>query len=156
MTSENIEIILVPQVSWGQKINNLRKGDFPVAICLFKINNGDTRKTCGIHAFLHETLFFNSASVLLNFFMNWAPDVAWVLLIAHNHHHTVTSYICYIVLMSSPSFIYVVSMWSIFFIFRLVFIMIDQLIPLKQTHLLSAHVPQYFILVLDNINEESE
>ena len=70
---------------------------------------------------LDYTLFFNSASVLLNFFMNWASNVASVLLNANKHHHSETLFLFTIfVFISRPRYIYVVSMWSIFN-FRLYF-----------------------------------
>ena len=39
--------------------------------------------------------FFNSASVLLIFFVNWASNVAWAFLYTCNHHYTET-YILYL------------------------------------------------------------
>ena len=45
---------------------------------------------------LKETLFFNSASVLLNFFMNRALNVTQVLFDTCKHFHTKTFYIYYI------------------------------------------------------------
>ena len=41
-----------------------------------------------IQAFLQPTLFFNSVSVLLNSFLNWASNVPEVLLNTCNHHYT--------------------------------------------------------------------
>ena len=43
--------------------------------------------------FIISTLFFNLASVLLNFFMNWTSTVAYVLLNTHKHHHVNTPFI---------------------------------------------------------------
>ena len=40
------------------------------------------------HSYLATRFFFNSASVLLNIFINWASNVASVLLNAYKHHHT--------------------------------------------------------------------
>ena len=55
--------------------------------------------------------FFNSASVLLNFFINWASNVAQVLLNTYNNHYTETHFIFSIfVFMSRPMSIYAVCM----------------------------------------------
>ena len=40
--------------------------------------------------FFCYTLFFSSASVLLNFFMKWPPNLPLSLLNAYKHHHTET------------------------------------------------------------------
>ena len=64
---------------------------------------------------LLATLFFNSASMLLNFFMNWASNVVWVFLNTYNHHYTETHFIFSIfVSICRPRSIYAVSMWSLF------------------------------------------
>ena len=49
-------------------------------------------KKYNIQAFYKQRLF-NLTSVLLNFFMNWASNVASVLLNTYNHHYTETFYI---------------------------------------------------------------
>ena len=54
----------------------------------FKFN-----RSKNIHAFFLSDIFFNSASVLLNFIMKWASNVAWVLLNTCNHHYTETYFI---------------------------------------------------------------
>ena len=65
--------------------------------------------------FYKQPFFFNSASVLLNFYMNWATNVTYLLLNTYNHYHTEARFIITIfVSMSRPRSIYVVSMWSIF------------------------------------------
>ena len=64
-----------------------------------------------IHAFFISNAFFNPASVLLNFLMNWATTVAQVLLNACKDHHTETlSIFTIFVSMSKSRTIYVVSM----------------------------------------------
>ena len=64
--------------------------------------------------FFISNAFFNSTSVLLNFLMNWASNVAYVLLNTFKHHHTETLIFTIFVAMSGPRSIYVVSVWSIF------------------------------------------
>ena len=95
--------------------------------------------------------------MLLNFSKNSASDVVYVLLIAHNHHHTETNLTFNIfVSMSWPSSIYVV-LCDPFFIFSLIFIIINYIISSKQAQLFLAHFLEYLMLVLDgNMDEESE
>ena len=62
-----------------------------------------------------DTHFFNSASVLLNFFTNRASNVTYVLLNKYNHCHTETLFIFSVFLsMSRTRFINVVSLWFLF------------------------------------------
>ena len=58
-----------------------------------------------LHVFFTSNtfFFFNSASVLLNFFMNRASNVALVLLNAYKHHYTKTHFILSIFLSMSRS-----------------------------------------------------
>ena len=64
-----------------------------------------------IQAFFISNAFFNSASVLLNFFINRALSVALVLLSTYKHYHNETLFTFTIsVSMSRPSSIYVASM----------------------------------------------
>ena len=60
-----------------------------------------------IHAY-KQRIFFISSSELLNFFMNWASNVAYVLLNTYKHYHSETRLISTLfVLMSKPnSYIY--------------------------------------------------
>ena len=72
-------------------------------------------KKKGYAFFFISNAFFNSASVLNNFFMIWASNVAYVLLSTYNHHHTNPHFIfCIFASMSRSRFIYVVPMWPIF------------------------------------------
>ena len=52
------------------------------------------------------------------------------------------------------------SMWclcDLFFIFNFIFIAINHILSLKQTHLFFAHFLEYLLLFLDdNVDEESE
>ena len=58
--------------------------------------------------------------------------------------------------MSSPKSIYVY-LYNLFSIFRLIFIVINHLMSLKQAHLFFVHILQYLLLFLnDNVDEESE
>ena len=58
--------------------------------------------------------------------------------------------------MCSHRFIYIVSLCSIF-IFSLIFIAMNQITPLKQTHLFSVHFLEYILLFLDdNVDETNE
>ena len=98
--------------------------------------------------FFQATFFFPNSACCLIF-----PRIQLqMLLIAQNHHHTEIHFIFSIfVSMSWPSSIYVISMW---FIFRLIFIIIKHIISLKQAHLFFVY---FFILILDdNMNKESE
>ena len=71
--------------------------------------------------FLQATLFFNSASVLLNILINWASNFAYVLLNTCKQHHTETLYIFTTFgFVSTPRSIYAVFTW-IYFHFRLHF-----------------------------------
>ena len=79
-------------------------------------NDTVTSKFClrQLHTFYVSNVFFNSASALLNLFMNWAFNVAQVLLNMYKHHHTETLFIFSVfVSMTKPMSLYVVSMWSI-------------------------------------------
>ena len=59
-------------------------------------------------SFLKATLFFNSASVLLNFFMNCALNV---LLSTYKHYHNEALFVFTLfVSISKPKSIYIVSM----------------------------------------------
>ena len=78
--------------------------------------------------FLQATLFFYSASVLLRFFMNWSSNVALVLLNTYNLHYAF--YILYLVYLCpslglGPFMLYIC---DLFFIFKLIFIVINNLI----------------------------
>ena len=109
--------------------------------------------------FFKASLFFNSASLLINFFMNSVSDVVYVLLIAHNHHHTEKHSIFSLFLtMSWPSSISFMSdLCNLFFIFTLIFTNINAIISLKQVHLFFARFLEYLKLVLDdNIDDKSE
>ena len=109
--------------------------------------------------FFKASLFFNSASLLINFFMNSVSDVVYVLLIAHNHHHTEKHSIFSLFLtMSWPSSISFMSdLCNLFFIFTLIFTNINPIISLKQVHLFFARFLEYLKLVLDdNIDDKSE
>ena len=63
--------------------------NYQTPICLFCRKNVDTRTS------LEATLFFNWDSVLLNVFINWASNVAWLLLNTYNHHYTETHILVY-------------------------------------------------------------
>ena len=100
------------------------------------------------------TLFFNSASVLLNFFMNWASTFAWVLLNTYNNiilrHFTFG-----IFLTMSRSGSVMSYLCDLFFIFSLIFIVIYHIILFKQMYLFFGHFLEYLLLFLyDNLDEE--
>ena len=85
--------------------------------------------------FYNQRFFFNPASVFLNFFINWASNVAWVLLDTYEHDRTGTLFMFTIfVSISRSRSIYVVSACT-FFIFIFIFIMINRIIFWGQTHL---------------------
>ena len=91
---------------------------------------------------MNYTLFYKQrffpTSVLLSFCMKSTSDVAQVFLITNNHHHPETHFIFSIfVTMSRP--ISIMSYLSDpIFIFTMIFIIIDHIISLKQTHLFFA------------------
>ena len=105
--------------------------------------------------FLKGVLFFNWASGLVDFFMNWVSNIA--LLKTYNHYHTEIPFIFTIIeSMSRPRSIYITSMWCIF-LFHLHFLMINRIIPWIQTHLLFCLFLEYALLFLeDNADEECE
>ena len=90
--------------------------------------------------FYKQHIFFNSASVFLNLFINWTSNIGWVLLNIYQHHHTgalFTFNICEP--MSRHRSIYVVSTY-LFFFFTLIIINHNNnnnnnnIISLRQTH----------------------
>ena len=108
--------------------------------------------------FLLAILFFNRASVLLNFFLNWSSNVAYVLLITYKHHYT-ERHISYLVYFG-PCLglgLFMSHIGDLFFIFSLIFIVISSITSWKQTHLFYAHFLDYLLLLLDdNVDEESK
>ena len=89
----------------GKKITNRGRGISNWGRYYKLVQNSDCK------LLLKATLIFNSASVLLNFFMNLASYVAQVLLNTYNHHYTETHFISRIfVSMPRPKSIYIVSM----------------------------------------------
>ena len=107
--------------------------------------------------FLEAALFFNSASVLLNFIMNWASKIASCYLI---HITIITlSYNLYLVYLC-PCLglsLFMSYLCDLFFIFSLRFIVINHITSFKQTYLFFVYFLEYFLLLLDdNVDEESE
>ena len=89
---------------------------------------------CDPYIAVWRMLFLNSPSVLLNFFLNCASNVSYVLLNTYKHHHRETLFLfTKFVFMSRPRSIYIVSVWFIF-IFIFIFIMINRIISWIQTH----------------------
>ena len=88
--------------------------------------------------FFYKQLFFsNSTSVLLNVFMNWASNVAYVLLNTCKHHHTETFFIFTIFLsISRPGLLFMSYLYDPFFIFIFIFITVNHMISWLQTHLI--------------------
>ena len=103
--------------------------NYQTPICLFCRKNVDTRTS------LEATLFFNWVSVLLNVFINWASNVAWLLLNTYNHHYTETHILVYFCPCIDPclfmSYIYDLFMSYIYdlcdFLFSLIFIAINHI-----------------------------
>ena len=90
------------------------------------------------------TIFFNSASVLLKFFMCWAQS--------HHSNETFTISIS----MSRLRSIYLVFMWSVFH-FQPDFNFINHITLFNQRYLFFAHFLEYLLLFLDdNVDEKSE
>ena len=111
-----------------------------------------------MHAFLYKQHFlFNLASVLLNFFLNWASNVAQVLLNTYKYHHNETLYIfTIIVFISRPRSIYVY-LCDLLSISIFIFIMINCIIPWIQKHLFFCLFFEYVLSFLgDNVDEECE
>ena len=70
-----------------------------------------------MHAFFINSVFLNSVSVLLHLSMNWASNVAEVLLHTYNHHYNETHFTYSLFVFTSRSrSICVVSLWYVFFI----------------------------------------
>ena len=60
-------------------------------------------------------IFLQFSLILLNFFMNWASNVAQMLINTYNHHYTEANFIFNIIVsMSRPRSIYVVFLRSTF------------------------------------------
>ena len=111
-----------------------------------------------MHAFLYKQCFlFNLASVLLNFFLNWASNVAQVLLNIYKYHHNETLYIfTIIVFISRPRSIYVY-LCDLLSISIFIFIMINCIISWIQKHLFFCLFFEYVLSFLgDNVDEECE
>ena len=110
--------------------------------------------------FISNVFFFKSASVLQNFFTNATSNVAELLLVVYNHHHTKTHFIYSMyVTMCWPGSIYAVSMSSIFH-YHPHFYHNQYIISLNKTHLYFAHFLEHLKLVYDmiwyDIDKESE
>ena len=80
----------------------------------------------------YKQLLINSASVLLNVFINWASNVTLVLLNTYKHHHTKELYIFTIFVSMSGPGLFVPYLGDLSFIFIFIFIMINQVIPWVQ------------------------
>ena len=147
----------LPQISLGPFLNILPH----IMIIILPANWVSFFHTCACWTnkrfFYKQSLLFNSASVLLNFFINWASNVACVLLNTYNHHYVETLCIFNIfVSISRPRSIYVVSMWSIFH-FQPHFYSVNHIISVKQMHLFFVRFLEYLQLLLnDNLDEECE
>ena len=103
-------------------------------------------------------LLYNLHDCTFNFFMNWASNVAYVLLSTDKHHYT-ESHISYLVYFG-PCLglgLFMSHIGDLFFIFNLIFIAINSITSLKQMYLFHAHFLDYLLLFLDeNLNEESK
>ena len=90
--------------------------------------------------------------------MNWASNVAYVLLSTDKYHYT-ESHISYLVYFG-PCLglgLFMSHIGDLFFIFSLIFIAINSITSLKQMYLFYAHFLDYLLLFLDeNLNEESK
>ena len=122
------------------------------------LNRSVSRMKLSYTLFFISNAFFNSASVLLNFFVNWATNVTWVLLDTYNHYYTEAYFMCSIFV---PMFIGLGLLMSylcdLFLISSLIFIFINHITSLKQTHLAFVQFLEYLLLFLDdNLDEESE
>ena len=85
--------------------------------------------------FFISNAFFNSASVLLNFLMNWASIVPYVLLNTYRHHLTVTFLnLVYLVLCLCQGLFFSYGC-DLFFIMIFILIIINLIISLKQTQM---------------------
>ena len=114
----NMKLLLkmFPKTQDMKKVTNCKKNVFQ--------NSAKYR----IHVFLWATLFFNSASVLLKFFINAASGVAYVLLTAHNHHHTETHFTFSIFVSCLGLDLFMLYLCDPYFIFSLIFIIINHTI----------------------------
>ena len=98
----------------------------------------------------------------VQFFMNWASNVAYMLLDTNNLNYTWGTvifsifYLAY--LCRCPGLdVFILHLCDLCFIFSLTFIVINLITSLKKTHLFFIHLKKYFLLFLDdNVGEESE
>ena len=99
---------------------------------------------------------FNLTLWLLNFFMNWASNVAQVLLNTCNHQYIETHFIFSIFFtMSRPRPIFYFC--DILYILSLIFVVVNHITSLEQTHLYFVHFVEYLLLFLDdNVDKNSE
>ena len=102
-----------------------------------------------IHAFFNKQRFFQLGaffnSVLLNFFMNWDSNVAQKLLNTYKHHHTETLFYLLYLCPCLDLGLFLPYLRDLFFIFVLIFIMINCVILWINTHLL-------FCLFVENMS----
>ena len=110
------------------------------------------------YKFFYE-LFFYSAPVLLNFFMNWVSDVGLALFNAYNHHAEVNFVFSIIVYLyvSRPRSI-TCHIYAIYFSFSASFSLSLIIQPHVNRHTcFFVHLLEYLLLFLDdNVDEESE
>ena len=114
-----------------------------------------------LHVFFTSNAFVNSASVLLNSFVNWASNVAWVLLNTYKHHYNET-FCTYLYLCQHIDIGLTMSYWYdlfLIFIFILIFILIIVICKISQIqmHLFFCLFLEYLLLFWDdNVNKECE
>ena len=110
-----------------------------------------------MHGFFINSAFCNSALVLLYSFINWALNIAEVLL--KTSTIIILRHILYLVYLYPclDLSLFMSYFCDVFFIFSLIFIAVNHMKSLKQTHFFFVHFLEYLLSVLvDNVDEESE
>ena len=110
-----------------------------------------------MNTFLISNAFFNSASVLLNSSMNWASNIALVLLNTCSHNYTWKSFIFSIISPCLGLGLFMPHPCDLFFIFSLIFVVTNHITPFKQTYLFFVDFLEYLLLCLDdNVEKANE
>ena len=88
---------------------------------------------------MKATLFYSSLSVLFNFLINWASNVAASLLLNTYRHHLTKIFLCLVNLclcLCLNQGIFVSDTYDLFFIIVFISIVINHIMSFNQTHLL--------------------
>ena len=138
-----------PQFSWVIKADIYKQGLMEPTNNKSSINDSCLLLKINYMLFYKQRFFSTQPQCRLTF---WQIELHMLLrcpLILHYHYYTETYFISSIfVPISRPMFINVMSLWSIL-IFSVVFIFINHITSLKQTHLAFLQFLKYLLLFLD-------